>query len=232
MPSHTSKEVLILFGSLSTCDPGDIAETIGELAQCGIRCSVIGLSAEVRVCRYLTQQTKGIYDVILDDGHYKDLLMYHLQPPPAIGNAESSLIRMGFPQYVNEGVGQLSMCVCHMSSNTNYSTHGYLCPQCNSKYCELPVECQICGLTLVSASHLARSYHHLFPVDLFKTYEADPQHLKCCYSCQEEIKAGTSHSAQCQHCEQVFCVDCDVFIHETLHFCPGCASSPSTVFIQ
>jgi Ssl1-like len=28
MPSHTSREVLIIFGGLSTCDPGDITETI------------------------------------------------------------------------------------------------------------------------------------------------------------------------------------------------------------
>ena len=28
MPSHASREVLIVLGSLSTCDPGDIADTI------------------------------------------------------------------------------------------------------------------------------------------------------------------------------------------------------------
>jgi len=44
---------------------------------------------------------------------------------------------------------------------------GYNCPQCGSRYCELPVECKQCGLTLVSAPHLARSYHHLFPIKPF-----------------------------------------------------------------
>ena len=44
----------------------------------------------------------------------------------------------------------------------------YLCPQCSAKYCELPVECRGCGLTLVSAPHLARSYHHLFPMPPFQ----------------------------------------------------------------
>ena len=39
--------------------------------------------------------------------------------------------------------------------------------QCHAKYCELPVECKACGLTLVSAPHLARSYHHLFPLPAF-----------------------------------------------------------------
>lgn len=32
---------------------------------------------------------------------------------------------------------------------------------------ELPCECHVCGLTLVSSPHLARSYHHLFPVKGF-----------------------------------------------------------------
>jgi transcription factor Ssl1 len=39
--------------------------------------------------------------------------------------------------------------------------------QCHAKYCELPVECKACGLTLVSAPHLARSYHHMFPLTIF-----------------------------------------------------------------
>ena len=28
MPGHASREVMIVFGSLTTCDPGDITETI------------------------------------------------------------------------------------------------------------------------------------------------------------------------------------------------------------
>ena len=28
MPGHASREILILFGSLTSCDPGDILETI------------------------------------------------------------------------------------------------------------------------------------------------------------------------------------------------------------
>ena len=28
MPGHASREILILFGSLTSCDPGDIQETV------------------------------------------------------------------------------------------------------------------------------------------------------------------------------------------------------------
>ncbi len=87
----------------------------------------------------------------------------------------------------------LGMCLCHLDANDGPSTptksiskdknstsssgsnptgklsaSGFLCPQCQAKYCELPVECRACGLTLVSAPHLARSYHHLFPLPPFE----------------------------------------------------------------
>lgn len=57
--------------------------------------SVIGLSAEVRVCTVLTRETGGSYHVILDESHFKELLMLHVKPPPASSSSECSLIRMG-----------------------------------------------------------------------------------------------------------------------------------------
>lgn len=44
---------------------------------------------------------------------------------------------------------------------------GYCCPRCGYITEELPSECAVCGLTLVSSSHLSRSCHHLFPVPVF-----------------------------------------------------------------
>lgn len=217
MPKHTSKEMIIIMGSLTTCDPTDIQETIDTLCAHNVRCSVVGLSAEVRVCRTLAKNTKGKYDVILDEGHLKELILQHLNPPPATSNTESSLIRMGFPEAASENEGIPSMCVCHINANTNFSRSGYFCPQCNSKYCELPVECQTCGLTLASATHLARSYHHLFPVDMFQ----EVNEKDTCFACRSETLSG----AKCTTCNSYFCIDCDEFIHSTLHLCPGCAST-------
>lgn len=28
----------------------------------------------------------------------------------------------------------------------------------------------------------------------------------------------------CPKCKQYFCLDCDIYIHESLHNCPGCES--------
>lgn len=65
---------------------------------------------------------------------------------------------------------------------------GYLCPQCLSKHCELPVECRACGLTLVSAPHLARSYHYLFPVEHFRE-DQNTGDVTNCHGCQKNIIA-------------------------------------------
>uniref|UniRef100_A0A8C9F4B9 VWFA domain-containing protein n=1 Tax=Pavo cristatus TaxID=9049 RepID=A0A8C9F4B9_PAVCR len=174
MPGHTSREVLIVFSSLTTCDPANIYELIKSLKAVKIRVSVIGLSAEVRVCTVLTRETGGTYHVILDESHYKELLMHHVSPPPASSSSECSLIRMGFPQHTiaslsdQDAKPSFSMAQLENNSEPCLTLDGYFCPQCRAKYCELPVECKVCGLTLVSAPHLARSYHHLFPLDAFQ----------------------------------------------------------------
>ncbi|XP_040197484.1 general transcription factor IIH subunit 2 [Rana temporaria] len=227
MPGHTSREILVIFSSLTTCDPSNIYDMIKSLKASKIRVSVIGLSAEVRVCTVLTRETGGVYHIILDESHYKELLMHHVSPPPANNSSECSLIRMGFPQHT---VGSLadqdakpSFSMAHLDSTSEpgLTLGGYFCPQCKAKYSELPVECKVCRLTLVSAPHLARSYHHLFPLDAYREvptreYEGE----KYCRGCDGEIKDLQVYI--CTVCQCVFCVDCDLFIHDSLHCCPGC----------
>lgn len=67
IPSYGHREVLILYSGLITCDPGDIMETIKKCKIDKIRCSVIGLSAELYICKYLCQETGGSYSVALDE---------------------------------------------------------------------------------------------------------------------------------------------------------------------
>ncbi|XP_065060817.1 general transcription factor IIH subunit 2-like [Rhopilema esculentum] len=221
LPNHASREVLIIFGCLTTCDPGDINDSIAALKSCDIRCSIIGLSAEIRICKQICKETQGEYGVILDEKHFQDLLVEKVRPPEAKKSTAASLIRMGFPTHRSDG--PLSLCSCHIDnqSECSLSTTGYFCPQCQSKYCELPMECRICGLTLVSAPHLAKSYQHLFPLRAFKELEAKAiQNLGNCKGCQRFHTDATVY--ECSNCEQIFCMDCDLFIHETLHTCPGC----------
>lgn len=65
VPSHGSKEILMVFGALTTCDPSDIHETIDLLQKENVRVNVVGLAAEVQICRVLSRNTKGIPSCIL-----------------------------------------------------------------------------------------------------------------------------------------------------------------------
>ena len=226
MPGHTSREILLIIGSLTTCDPGQIFETIENLKKQKIRCSAIGLSAEVYITKFLTQETGGSYGVILDLSHFSDLLNDHITPPSDFAT-ESSLIKMGFPPHVpfnKTGRPKISMCM----STKQLSIGGYYCPQCNAKYLELPVQCVICSLTLISAPHLARSYHHLFPLSHFEEMTSDEakKFHNCCFSCLKRFsQTAGSKVYQCCKCNNLYCLDCNLFVHETLHCCPGCINS-------
>lgn len=46
-----------------------------------------------------------------------------------------------------------------------------------------------------------------------------------CYSCLAAFdKTDLAGQFRCVKCKKEFCADCDLFIHEVLHNCPGCWS--------
>lgn len=211
-----------------------------------------------------------------------------------------------------------------------FARTGYVCPRCRSRCADLPADCAVCGLRLILAPHLARTFHHLFPVRPFEELEeatvvgagapgetgeagdaergaaapggqglealpilsssvftpasaisasniasfavtsagpgadiasgrdggapppskvinigpsiiADAADCdRCCFGCLKVIgcrPVTTSNGAtgggegeailrfQCPECRNVFCPDCDAFLHETLHNCPGCLAT-------
>ena len=59
LPTHSSKEITIIFGSLTTCDPGNIHDTLDECVKDKIRISVVALAAEMKICRELCDKTGG-----------------------------------------------------------------------------------------------------------------------------------------------------------------------------
>ena len=48
-------QVVIVFSAMSTCDPGNIQETIKAAKQASCRISIIGLAAEVYICRQIIE---------------------------------------------------------------------------------------------------------------------------------------------------------------------------------
>ena len=113
---------------------------------------------------------EGTFGVALNEGHFKDLL-FELIPPPAQratgrtggpGSASADLMMMGFPTRLPD-TSPRALCACH----SELKSEGFLCPRCMAKLCDVPTDCDICGLMIVSSPHLARSYHHLFPVKAY-----------------------------------------------------------------
>ncbi|CAI5467547.1 unnamed protein product [Closterium sp. Yama58-4] len=244
VPAYGHRELLLLFAALASTDPGDILPAIRRARAAHLRCSIIGVGgAEVHICRQIAEQTGGRYSVAMDDAHLRELLMSHAPPPPvqagSMGSA-ASLVRMGFPQRAPKGAAAL--CACHMHLRLAAT---YVCPRCRSRVCALPAECPVCALTLVSSPHLARSYHHLFPVPPFSEVPLPPAPKRpagsaapaaphsdlppACFSCTAALPfletEGGGVRVECPVCARHFCFDCDVFIHESLHNCPGCEAT-------
>ncbi|GAX11145.1 transcription initiation factor TFIIH subunit 2 [Fistulifera solaris] len=278
-PRHGSREVVVLTAALSTCDPGYIlTDTLPKLKQAHIRVSSFALSAELHICRKLAEETGGTMGVCLDKAHFREWMQGQSVPPPTLKDQVRELscemIRMGFPVRVSS---EMAESVHATREKTILARTAYICPQCQSKNAELPVDCAVCGLKLVLASHLARSFHHLFPVATFiesplpsttnddvpmtgipsasvavssssvalkmdylsqldgKLLISAKDDERCCFACLRPFHAtaaeiisptlqqdGEALRMQCPDCQNYFCIDCDAFLHETLHNCPGC----------
>jgi transcription initiation factor TFIIH subunit 2 len=247
VPAYGDREILVAFGSLSTCDPGNIHATIGALVPEKIRCSAIGLGAEIHILRAMADVTSGTYFVAMNEEHVGELLSAHVVPPPTTSRRVSaSLIRMGFP--VLRRLSEYRPCINNVDLKRRV---GFQCPRCAAWLSDMPCECILCGLMLVSSPHLARSYHHLFPVPKFLpvtkvrdatsegggksailvTKEIRTPVVTRCTGCLRLLPFETSLQVQCPRCKQIFCIDCDTFVHDALHHCPSCGGPDETAAV-
>lgn len=78
-----------------------------------VRCSVIGLAAELHICKRMVSMTGGVHSVVLDDKHYLEQLNVHIDPPPAATRLDAALVKMGFPHHaLQSSTAEVSMAVC------------------------------------------------------------------------------------------------------------------------
>ena len=59
LPTHSSREILIIYGSLTTVDPSNIHDTLDSCVKDKVRISVVALAAEMKICRDLCDKTGG-----------------------------------------------------------------------------------------------------------------------------------------------------------------------------
>lgn len=55
VPPYGHREVLVLLAALATCDPGNIMDSVKAARQRRARVSLVGLAAEVRICRTVAE---------------------------------------------------------------------------------------------------------------------------------------------------------------------------------
>lgn len=175
-----------------------------------IRVSVVGLAAQVAICEQLCSRTNGgdtsNYAVALHEQHFRELFLAATTPPVTHSNTtvfkdtkdqtdpqsqqqnlnnhsnQASLLMMGFPSRTLAPKDNVSFCACHHRP----TREGYACTRCRAKVCRLPADCPVCGLTLVLSTHLARSYHHLFPLRGWVEVswaQAAAHRLTACFAC-------------------------------------------------
>ena len=180
LPSSNAREILYISASLTSVDPGSIYQTIDKLVEDRIQVSVIALAAELHILRDVCERTGGEFGVVMNEDHYKELMLKHVAPrviPESLkqvdtDSSSADLLVMGFQKRIPFHAPQ-SMCACHgrilsgsalAHAETGGAPAGYTCPRCASKVCQVPTDCPTCGITIIMSTHLARSYHHLFPV--------------------------------------------------------------------
>jgi len=66
VPTHSTREVVVVFGALISSDAGDIHRTIKSLKEDKVRVRVVGLAAQVAVCRELCRETNAGDECKLD----------------------------------------------------------------------------------------------------------------------------------------------------------------------
>ncbi|PFH31654.1 general transcription factor IIH polypeptide 2 GTF2H2 [Besnoitia besnoiti] len=220
VPPYSTREVLILYGSLRTCDVGCIEETIAAVKKNNICCNVICLAAELHILKKLCQDTGGSHAVPLHRDHLRALLLKHTHPPTWSTNMQPCLIRMGFPSLKTTSTAAL--CSCHQQ----LTFASFVCPQCGAKLCDIPSRCRCCFLHLVSPADISRSFHSLCPPLPFEPLPADlPQARRICACCASPVERGGS---QCPDCGEIFCADCDAYTHEQLRQCAFCVMGDIT----
>lgn len=212
-PPYGTREILILYGSIRTCDKQNILNTVDCIIKDNIHVNCISVAPEMFILKHICEKTNGLYKICFDEsGLYKEILNYS-ETPLWMKGMEPQLIHICFP--VKTKINTQILCACH----TSLHTETYVCNFCNSNTCKIPSKCKICGIYLISMQDLSHVSNNLQESPIFEQIEIKDKKPQFCSSCNETIFDQIS---QCVKCKNIFCFDCDVYIHEDLNQCPFC----------
>ncbi|XP_053992726.1 general transcription factor IIH subunit 2-like isoform X2 [Hylaeus volcanicus] len=216
-PPYATREVVVMFGSINSCDSGNIQLILKMFATQGIQISVISLTPELFILRTACTLTGGSYRVVKSQDELKECLKCIENAPNWTNHGETRLVPMGFPKPLETTIATL--CMCH----NRVSLKGYLCPRCRGKVCSVPTKCVVCDLHIASFLNIARTTKHYAPVlrhTNLSSFEA------VCYMCETKICSSVQ---QCTSCENYFCRACQDWRVSVLQQCPGCMVPKQTI---
>ena len=235
-PAVSTREVLVVWASNNTCDPGDIGGTLSHLKQHNIRVNVIGLGGSVRVLQHVADTTGGTYVVPRDETAFRRAFLRSAAAPvvPEHAGQAPGFVTMAFPTPAPEGV------YAQAAPGGAAALTGacYECPVCATPTPSLPSLCGTCGITLLSSAHVARSYYSLHPLPPFVQLTRDQ--LSSAVSCDgcntslsDSVGAYTSPTLptdeasgalafRCPSCSCALCPVCHDYAFDKLHRCPCC----------
>lgn len=213
LPNYGKREVIMLIGSLSTQDPGDVWNEIEIMAENQFVVYVIHMSAEVYILKRISDFTKGEYHVALNEQSLEDLMMQYRDPPLLTIEElqtleeQKGMIKVGFPSFVKSITNDKTMLEC---------------PNCHFiiSSTSLPTTCTICASLLLDNISLARNYVNGSTLPYFRLTSVVTD--KHCIGCQTNLRVQNQDNFTCTSCGNLLCAVCKSFVQNTLHACPGC----------
>ena len=219
---YSTREVLMVYGSLNCCDNAPIDPILKNLKLNKVVVNIIGLGASVFILDRLSRETEGRYLVPLNVDHFNDILKANIEPPEwTQGFERFNFIPFGFVQN-NDELPSFDITEIRSKNEALPRFDGYACPKCKFHVFAIPSYCPSCGILLLTPNHITQTKFHLVSVPPFHQVDINrdvkPNERKHCSSCC----VSDNDMYQCPRCLEYFCKDCDSFIHNSLNRCPSC----------
>ncbi|KAK8867057.1 General transcription factor IIH subunit 2 [Tritrichomonas musculus] len=218
---YSTKEVMMIYGSLHSCDITPIDPIIKKLCTNNVIVSVIGFGASVFILRRLSIETGGTYLVPLNSDHFNDILKANIEPPEWSSKFQRlEFIPFGFVYNKDDNIPSFDVSELRSQNDALPKYDGLSCPNCNFRVFAVPVYCPSCGILLLTPDNISRTKFQLVALPPFQKVEPNNQsELMVCSTCCMREK----EMFMCPKCQAICCSKCNKFIHEILNRCPSCA---------
>lgn len=224
---YSTKEILMIYGSLLSCDITAIDPILKQLNLNQIVVSTIGFNASVHILQRISKETNGIYLVPLNNDHFNDILKANIEPPEwSYGFERLNFIPFGFAQNRNDNIPSFDITELRANKDPLPKYKALTCPKCQFHVFAVPVFCPSCGILLLTPDHITRTRVQLAIVQEFPKVEnhndnddEENSNKIVCSSCTLSEK----EMFICPKCSSFYCGECNKFIHTVLNRCPQCA---------